>query len=136
MRVAAVFVPGKNRDRLLEVTKSLARGIEAQGHQVDLIDAGRDFNSKLSVYQYIALGTEQTTFFGGRIPSRIGEFLKNAGVVGGKKTFAFVIKKPVGAGKALSRLMKVMEGEGMFIRFSDVVRSAAEAEIIGKRLQI
>ena len=136
MRVAAVFVPGRNRDRLREFTKSLARGIEAQGHQVDLIDAGRDVNARLGVYQYVAIGTEQTSFFGGRIPGRITEFLKSAGVVSGKKSFAFVLKKPVGAGKALSRLMKVMEGEGMFIRFSEVVGSTGEAEAVGKRLQI
>lgn len=136
MRIATVFFPGKHRERLQAVAQSLAHGIESQGHQVDLIDVSRDRNSKLTVYQYVAVGTEQLSFFGGKIPLPITEFLKNAGMVAGKKSFAFVLKRPVGASKALSRLMKVMEAEGMFIRFSEVVGSTGEAEAVGKRLHI
>ena len=136
MRTAIVFVPDRNRDKLMNTAKALARGIEANGHQVDLVDGSRDVNTKLTIYEYIAVGTEQTSFFGGKIPDRVGHFLREAGLVSGKKSFAFVLKRPVGAVKTLSRLMKEMEHEGMFLKLSDIITSPAEAEAIGKRLRI
>ena len=136
MRVGVVFVPQSKRDKLLEISKALASGIESQGHQVDLIDASRDVNVKLTIYEYIAVGTEVVSLFGGKIPQKVSEFLRSSGVVAGKRSFAFVTKKAIGAEKGLQRLMKQMEGEGMFLRFSEVLSSAAEAKEIGKRLKI
>jgi menaquinone-dependent protoporphyrinogen IX oxidase len=136
MRVAVVFVPQAKRDRLLEISKALAAGIEAQGHRVELLDATRDTNVKLTVYEYIALGTEVVSLFGGKIPEKVSEFLRATGPMSGKRSFAFVTKKAIGAEKGLQRLMKKMEGEGMFLKFSEVLSSPAEATEIGKRLKI
>lgn len=136
MRVAVVFVPGSHRDKLLEIGKALASGIESQGHQVDLIDGGRDVNTKLTIYEYIALGTEVVSLFGGKLPEKATQFLGSSGIVAGKRCFAFVLKKPIGATKGLQRLMKTMESEGMFLKYSDILSSAAEATVIGKRLSI
>ncbi len=136
MRVATVFFPARRRDRLSAVAQGLARGIEMQGHQVDLIEARRDSDVKLSAYQYIAIGAEQTGLFGGKIPPHVTEFLQQAGAVSGKKSFAFLLPGPVASTKALANLMRAMEHEGMFIRFSEVVKSAGEAETVGKSLQI
>ena len=136
MRVAVVLVPQAGREKLLQVSKGLASGIEAQGHQVDLIDASHDVNTKLTIYEYIAVGTEITSLFGGKIPEAVGNFLASAGIVAGKRSFAFVLKKPFGTDKGLQRLMKAMEGEGMYLRFSNVLNTGTEAEYIGKRLKI
>lgn len=136
MRVAVIFVPQSKRDKLLEITKALASGIESQGHRVDLIDAGRDVNTKLTIYEYIAIGTEVISMFGGKIPDKVSEYLKSSGMVSGKRSFAFVTKRAIGAEKGLQRLMKQMEAEGMFLKFSDVLTSPAEAAEIGKRLKI
>jgi multimeric flavodoxin WrbA len=136
MRVATVFFPHGNRERLLHLAKALARGIESQGHEVDLIDGSRDVNTKLTMYGYIAVGTEATNLFGGKIPTRVSEFLGSAGIVGGKKCFAFVPKRLLGGTRTLKRLMTVMEHEGMFLKLSDALSSAEEAEEIGKRLSI
>ena len=136
MRVAVVFVPHSRRDKLLEVSKALAKGIEAQGHSVDVIDGSRDVNSKLTIYEYLAVGTEIVSTFGGKIPDSVSQYLKSSGIVGGKRSFAFVLKRPFGTEKGIHRLMKAMETEGMFLRFSSVMTSAAEAEYVGKRLKI
>lgn len=136
MRIAVVFVPHANRDKLLNVSKGLARGIEQQGHQVDIVDGSRDVNTKLTIYEYICVGTEPISTFGGRIPSRVREFLEGAGILVGKRSFAFVIKRGFSTMKALSRLMKTMEGEGMFLKFSEIFLSPEEATEIGKRLKI
>ena len=64
------------------------------------------------------------------------EYLKNAGIVGGKKSFGFVLKRPLGTTKTLRSLMGAMEAEGMFLRVSDVFTSPEGAEAVGKRLKI
>ncbi|MBN1834813.1 MAG: hypothetical protein JW820_03120 [Spirochaetales bacterium] len=136
MRAAVVFFAPTSRDRVLTIARSLAKGIEGQGHQVDIVDGTRDVNSKLTMYQYLAVGTEPLGNFGGKIPDKVGQFLNSAGMVAGKRSFAFVVKNLAGAPKALSRLMKSMEREGMFIKYSAILSSAQEAEEIGKRLHI
>ena len=136
MRTAVIFFAGKNRERLLNLAKALARGIEAQGHQVDIIDGDHDVNTRLTIYQYIAIGTEAISGFGGKIPEKISTFLASAGMVSGKRCFAFVAKTTLGSQKALSRLMKQMESEGMYLKYSEVFSSQVEAEEVGKRLHI
>lgn len=136
MRVAVVFVPQQKREKLLEISQALATGIEAQGHRVDLVDASRDVNTKLTIYEYIAIGTEVVSLFGGKIPEKVREYLRSSGILAGKRSFAFVTKKAIGADKGLSRLMSQMESEGMFLKFSEVLSSPAEATEIGKRLNI
>ena len=63
-------------------------------------------------------------------------FLSAAGMVSGKHSFAFVSKTPFGSTKALSRLMKSMEKEGMLIKNSSILTSPQEAREIGKRLHV
>jgi hypothetical protein len=103
---------------------------------VDIIDGDRDVNARLTIYQYIAVGTEPTSTLGGKIPDKIGQFLSSSGMVAGKRSYAFVTKSAFGAAKALARLMKSMEKEGMFLKYSSVLSSPQEAEEIGKRLHI
>ena len=136
MRVAVVFFSGKNRDGMLRLAQAVARGIEKQGNQVDTFEGSRDPNAKLTIYQYIAVGAEPSGTLGGKIPDSVKTFLAGAGAVSGKKSYAFVSKSTFGAAKSLASLMKVMEGEGMMIKTSDILRSPAEAEEIGRRLHV
>ncbi len=136
MRVAIVFIAENRREKLLAVTKGLAKGLESQGHQVDIIDGNRDVNTKLTVYNYIAVGTEAVSLIGGKIPEKVTNYLANGGMISGKRSFAFVIKTFLGATRALLRLMKTMEGEGMFIKYSQIMQTELEAEEIGKRLHV
>jgi flavorubredoxin len=136
MRTVVVFFSGSNRSRILALAKALAKGMESQGHQVDIVDGDHDVNTKLTAYQYLAVGTEPLSGLGGKISEKIGHFLNSAGMVAGKKSFAFVHKNVAGAGKALTRLMKAMEREGMFIKNSSVLSSAEEAEALGRKLHI
>jgi hypothetical protein len=136
MRVAVVFFSGQNRDKLMGLAKGIARGVGSQGNQVDTFDGARDPNVKLTMYQYVVLGAEPIGTFGGTIPESVRNFLASAGAVAGKRSYAFVSKSTFGAAKSLSALMKCMEGEGMLIKSSDILRSPAEAEEIGKRLHV
>ena len=136
MRAAVVFFSGASRQRILALAKSLSQGIGRQGIQVDLVDGDRDVNAKLTMYQYLAVGCEPLPGFGGKLPDKAAQFLGAAGMVSGKRSFAFVSRSAFGSQKALSRLMKVMEKEGMLIRNSSILRSPQEAEEFGKRLRI
>ena len=136
MRVAVVFFSGRNREKIRDLATGLARGIEKQGNQVDVFDGARDSNVKLTIYRYIAVGMEPSGSFSGKVPDLVKSFLASSGVVSGKKSYAFVSRSAFGTAKSLSNLMRSMEGEGMFLKNSDVLRSGVEAEEIGKRLHI
>ena len=136
MRVAIIFIPGKNREKLRNIAVALAKGIESNGHQVDIIDGKVDVNVKLTAHQYIGMGTEASSMFGGKISEKIAPFLGSAGHLQGKRCFAFILKSSFGSQKALTRLMQAMEKEGMFLKYSDVIQSELEANEIGKRLHI
>lgn len=136
MRTAVVFFSTSSRDKILSVAKALAKGIESQGHQVDIIDGDHDVNARLTMYQYVVVGCEPSSGFGGNIPEKTSQFLSSSGMVSGKRSFAFVTKSTFGSVKALSRLMKSMEKEGMFIKNSSILANPQEAEHIGKNLHI
>lgn len=136
MKVAVVFYAQKQQEKLREISQALSRGISAQGHEVDVIDAKNESNKKLSFYEYIALGTEQMNFLGGKIPPGLLSYLRQAGTVSGKRCYAFVIKSGLRPLKTLTALMKQMESEGMFLKVSDIVTKPTDAQEIGKRLHI
>jgi hypothetical protein len=121
---------------MMSLARALGRGIEKQGNTVDVFDGARDANVRLTIYQYVALGAEPAGSFGGKVPESVKTFLAASGIVAGRKCYAFVPKAPFGAAKALAGLMKCMEGEGMFLKNSDILRSPTEAEEIGRRLRI
>ena len=136
MRIAVVFFEGKSRKQILNIAQALVRGVGKQGHHVDLIDGNRTVNSKLTLYKYIICGTESLSLFSGKIPNRVTIFLQESGIVSGKRCFAFIIKRPFSSSRALLKLMKLMESEGMILKNSRVLSSDVEAEEIGRRLHI
>lgn len=136
MRIAVVFFGAKQRENIRSISQGLVKGIETQGCQVDLIDGSRDVNTKLTIYNYIAVGTESVNLFGGKISKKIAEYLAGSGIVTGKKSFAFVTSSGFRSQKTLSALMKAMEHEGMFLKNSTVLSSQDEAFEIGKSLHI
>lgn len=136
MRVAVIYFPVKNKLKLQNITKGLVAGIECQGHHVDLIDGTAEVGKKLTIYQYIALGTESTTFYKGTINPKVNEFLAQAGALIGKKCFAFLAKATFAAEKTLLTLMKAMEKEGMVLKTSDILSDSRHARAIGEQLHI
>jgi flavodoxin len=136
MRVAVVFFGGKNRSKTAGIAKALANGIEAKGHHVDIIDGDHDVNTKLTIYQYVAVGTSAINTFGGKIPDVMKRFLASSGSMAGKRSFAFAVKGGMRQYKTLTKIMESMEHEGMYLKYSEVLSSATEAEAIGKRLHI
>lgn len=135
MRVAVAFF-GSSRSRAISaIAEGLKAGIESQGHQVDLIDWDRAVDVRLTVYEYVAIGCPVVSPFGGKIPE-VQERLSAARIMTGRKAFVFVPRAVFGATRALRRMMDAVEREGVFLRFSEVLRSVDEARAVGARLKI
>lgn len=137
MQVCIIYAGKDRADTSLEsISKELARGLESQGHSADVFNMYVDTDRKLSFYDYIIVGTNATGFFGGRIPDVIRTYLSRAGQISGKRCLAFVSKGGLRSQKTLSLLMKAMEGEGMYLKYSEVIKKPDAALALGKRLNV
>ncbi|MCK5672519.1 MAG: hypothetical protein KAH95_04040 [Spirochaetales bacterium] len=136
MRVGIVYFAVSNNKKLIDIVNSLSEGISLQGHQVDIINGSLDVNSKLTVYNYIAIGIEGTNIWGGKIPPQTITFLSNAGLIRSKRSYAFTLKSSLRPQKTLSSLMVSMEHQGLYLKKSDIISSKTEAKNIGKKLHI
>jgi len=100
------------------------------------VDARTENGKSLTSFAYIAVGTVSPAPFAKMIPDSLGAFLKSAGHISGKRCYAFILNKGLRKGRVLSSLMKMMESEGMYLKKSDILANAAEAEAVGSKLHI
>ncbi len=101
-----------------------------------VVNALTDGGKTLTPYAYIAIGASSPSSFAKAIPDALGAFLRSAGHVSGKRCYAFIGNKGLRKGKVLASLMKTMESEGMYLKRSDILTNAAEAEAVGSKLHI
>lgn len=66
----------KNDGKMKAIAQGLSEGIQSQGHRVDLIDMNLEVGKIVSFYDYLVIGTNNTTFFGGKIPEVVPTFSK------------------------------------------------------------
>jgi menaquinone-dependent protoporphyrinogen IX oxidase len=135
MRVALVYIPSKAPEALVAVAKAMARALEAAGHSVDLAEARPDETPRLTGYEYVIIGTESATLMG-KIPDRVARFLAQAGMISGKRSMAFLRKGGLRPEKALSRLMKAMEAEGMVVNCAELIANEAAAAAVAREAPI
>ncbi|MDR0503318.1 MAG: hypothetical protein LBH16_08360 [Treponema sp.] len=135
MRVAVVSVPPV-KSAPPDYVRSLAEGMRAMGHYVDIIDgwAGENEGFRLPGYDYIAVVSQPISFLSGKIPSVIPKLLAAGSTLVGKKSAAFIKKTGLFSNRALSNLMKVMEKEGMRINWSDILLNSPHAQAMGKQI--
>jgi flavodoxin len=137
MRVLVLYAPHtKATEKMKAVAKALAEGIGEQGHTVEVLDASLEAGKVISYYDYIVIGSEATTTFGGKIPVSLTHFFKTAGTISGKRCMAYITKGGIRSMKTLQTLMKVMESEGMFLKKSELIKSVDFARAVGRNLQI
>jgi len=129
-----VYLNPNDSKGFYDIAKGLARGIERQGHDVSLVDARTE--ALLTTFSYIAVGTVAVSAFSKTVPESLGVFLRSAGRLTGKRCYAFVGKGGLRRRRLLASLMRTMEKEGMYLKTSDILGTALEAETIGSRLRI
>jgi hypothetical protein len=138
VRIALVVFPAKKNSPegggFPQWAVFLARGMESMGHRIDLVDGYGGDMRRLPGYEYLALLAEPLSFFSGKIPAAAKTAFSAAGSLGLKKGAAFIKKKGLFSSRALSRLMALMEHEGIIVNWSDFVLSPAQAEVLGKRI--
>ena len=137
MKVCVLYASSnKDSKNLKDISNALSEGIASQGHIVDVFDMSLEAGKIVSYYDYLVVGTETTTFFGGKIPATVSSFLKSAGSISGKRCLAFVTKGGVRSMKTLQTLMKVMEKEGMYLKKSELIAKIDYAKAVGKHLKV
>ena len=122
--------------KMKALAESLARGMQKQGAQVDVINGVQNRDTKLTGYHYIAIGCDVRSFFKGALPAELAPALSSGGIITGKKAFAFVPPALIGANATLLKLMRALEHEGMMVRFSDLVAKPEDALALGQRLKL
>jgi menaquinone-dependent protoporphyrinogen IX oxidase len=132
LRVAVISAAAQ-RGQTPEYVKSLAKGVEEAGHQVQVFNAWTDDNHMIPSFNYIIIAAEAVSMFGGKMPGALTNFMAAGVGFEGKKGAAF-LKKKIFNGKALINLMRAMEKQGMFVNNSDIIMSSAQAEELGKRI--
>jgi len=126
MRVTIVYVPSGGARALGAASEALAGGLRARGHEVEVHGAERGELPRLAMSDYLIIGTAPLGL-GGKIPPRVAELLAQARGLSGKRSMAFVLRRGPFGGRALGRLMKVMEAEGMSVNYGEEIKGAAQA---------
>ncbi len=137
MKVCVLYAPAsKGNEKMKAIAKAVAEGVSSQGHMVDVFDMSLETGKIVSFYDYLIIGTETLTFFGGKIPATVSGFLKTAGTISGKRCMAFITKGGLRSMKTLQTLMKAMEKEGMFLKKSEIINKVDLGRAVGKHIQI
>lgn len=134
MRVAIVCFPAKDPKPLADIAGAMSSALEGQGHRPEVLGSDID-PARLASYDFIFIGSEGSGF-GGAIPARIRDFLKQAYGLSGKRSHAIVRKAGLRPAKALDRLMAAMEGEGMRVVCSDIVAGPADAAVVARNAPV
>jgi hypothetical protein len=135
MRIAVVFVPAKDKAKIEAAAKAMARELEKKGHMVDVGEARRDDTLRLTGYDYVVFGTESASLMG-KIPDRVASVLAQSGTLTGKRSMSFLRKGGLRPEKALARLMKAMEAEGMVVNCAEVIGSEEEAALAAREAPV
>ncbi|HPO02854.1 MAG TPA: hypothetical protein PL077_05880 [Treponemataceae bacterium] len=135
MRVALIAFIDKPDRRVQNIMQKMANAAASKGNQVDAINGNEDLvNTRLTVYDYIAVCTRPQGLFGGKLPRRISDFLATSGTISGKKGCALVLKSGFSSAKTCKNLMKALEAEGLMLDYFDIVGDEDHGALVGKKI--
>lgn len=119
-----------------EMSKGVVEGLIAAGvsAEVRAIEPGSQQPIPLASYDFACIGSSVTSFFGGKIDSRLAEAMPRFTRFAGKSSAAFVIPRIFGTSRALRNLMEAMERQGAVVRDFAALRMAEQARQFGERI--
>ena len=123
MRIAVVAVSERKSERLRKMARATAREFSASGHLSELFES---VDSRLCTYDFLVVCSEPKGL-GSEIGSKLSMQLSNGGNLVGKRSMALLVKSGLFPGKALAKLMKALEKEGMVVTMGEVVARDSEA---------
>ena len=122
-------------EKLNSIAKAVSKGLEEQGHMVNLFNAYTDTDARLTIYDFVIVITEPMGVLSSKIPEQIRKFLREVPGASGKRCIS-IISGGLRANAALQTLMKSMEIEGMFLTLSEVVKKDSDAYLRGKHFKL
>lgn len=132
MRVALISFCDNQNKKAQVILQKLSVSASSNGNQIDLINGLQDLtNTRLTMYDYIAVVIKPNGMFGGKISPRVSEFLASSGTISGKKGCALVIKSGFSSTKTCKNLMRVLESQGVKLDYFEVLRDEAHAAYAG-----
>src|SRR5690625_4031374 len=134
MRALVIFDPAKQTER---IAKSVVKGLSEVGFDVETLEANERQGGRipLSNYDLVCVGSAVTSFFGGQLTAEIDATLRHTSHLEGKSVAVFVVPRIFGTGKALKRLMGLLERQGALVQDFASLRSLQEATSFGRRLK-
>jgi hypothetical protein len=126
MRISVVHFAPRRPEAVEKAAKDVARGFEAQGHQVQLLNAKTDSDARLTVADFIVVVSESASPLGAKMAPKLGEYLAGAGKADGKRSMSVLLKGFMFAEKASIRLMTLMEKQGLVVIDSIVVKQGQD----------
>jgi menaquinone-dependent protoporphyrinogen IX oxidase len=136
MKACILYYDKINKTLCKELSTALAKGIQEQSHDCDIVDMGKEAGKIISYYDYIGVVTSPLSLWGGKVSEQVASFLKSAGSISGKRSAAFITKGSIRSTKTMQALFKLMEGQGMYLTYSEILPNTGFAKECGKHLKI
>ncbi|MDC7246356.1 MAG: hypothetical protein PQJ47_10695 [Sphaerochaetaceae bacterium] len=136
MKVCVLYYDKQSSNTCKDLASSFASGIMKQGEDCDIVDMGKETGKIISYYDYIAVIVPPASLWGGKVPEATGTFLRQCGTISGKRSAAFISKGSIRSTKTLQALFKLMEAQGMYLTYSDVLANNQIATESGKRIKL
>lgn len=133
MRIALVNFPSGDDKALRAIAEAMRGCLESKGHRLEILDPRSEL-ARLASFDFIMVGAECSGF--GKIPVRVKDSLKQAFGIAGKRSFAYLRAAGFMQDKALGRLMAAMEGEGLRVVWSELVKGPADAAVIAAQVPV
>ena len=132
---AALIYSGENKKLELFVEK-LFSAIEKKGNELKIIKAERGAMAcNLLPYDLVFVGCSVISFFKGKLPSELIDYIKKCVGLEKKKTIAFIIPSLIGNDKTLKKLMALLESKGSFvIDFKQIKDIDKDSKLLASRL--
>lgn len=133
---AAVIYSGEN-EKLELFVKKIFSVVERKGNELKVIKAERGAMAcNLLPYDLVFIGCPVISFFKGKLPSGLIDYIKKCVGLEKKKTIAFVIPRFMGNEKTLKNLMGLLESKGSFvIDFRQIRDIDQDSELLASRLK-
>ena len=134
MKVAIIY--SVKYPKLESAAKALGKTLERGGHHVEYLQLTRaERPPNLGKYDFVYVGSIAEGSLGGKVPTEVGEYLKQCRGLQNVKSAAFMLKRVWGNVKGLKRLMGVLESTGSQVMDFQTIGTEADAERLGKRLR-
>lgn len=122
--------------KLAALAKAVAQGLREASVDVQLMEARQGSDTIVTApYDLVLVGSPVLGFFGGRFAGDVDASVKRCSRLEGKQAAVFVSGGLFGVGKALRRLMGLLERQGAWVQDFASLSSQSDASAFGRRLK-